>query len=82
MRFLIRSILDTINGNNEDFSLHLLKGVPRMFFFFFFFYLQWKGVPQRRESLISFDALIICLKRLLALLPNTLQTDGWSSNKK
>ena len=37
MRFLIRSILDTINGNNEDFSLHLLKGVPRMFFFFFFF---------------------------------------------
>ena len=34
MRFLIRSILDTINGNNEDFSLHLLKGVPRMFYFF------------------------------------------------
>ena len=37
MRFLIRSILDTINGNNEDFSLHLLKGVPRMFYFFFIY---------------------------------------------
>lgn len=38
MRFLIRSIFDTINGNNEDFSLHLLKGVPRMFYFIFFIY--------------------------------------------
>lgn len=43
---------------------------------------KWKGAPQRQESssLMSFDALAICLKRLSALLSKTLQTDGRLSN--
>ncbi|PFX28118.1 uncharacterized protein LOC111326621 [Stylophora pistillata] len=43
---------------------------------------KWKGVSRRQESssMISFDALAICLKRLSALISKTVHTDGRPGN--